>query len=107
MPITQQRMLGLLAAAEDLSQALDTAITTLSRESALAEAGRLSAGEALANCRLMLVREALLQQPVATTLVLAAERSRWTPARRLANNREAQAARARRAARSTNNGEAE
>lgn len=76
MPITEDRMLALLAAGEDLQQALEASEQSLRQVASEAEGGMLSAGEALAQA-LLLVGRARLRQPIESSLVLAVERQHF------------------------------
>lgn len=81
MAITQDRMTRLLAAAEDLRQALDKA-RGFAREAA--ERARGPGGDAQAELQTLeslLAPEFLLQQPLLSLMAIEREREHWTEAR--------------------------
>lgn len=89
MPITQQRVLSLLAAALDHQQALAQASQIARRERDLALAGRQSTESALANIALFLEdANQLLTDPTRSTTAIAVEQAHFTSHRVKDNERE-------------------
>lgn len=84
MPITMERMLGVLDAAEDYQQALRAARATLERElGAARQTGNFQG--ALENLDLLLTEGMLLHEPIESPLALRAERQHFSPGRVHAN----------------------
>lgn len=81
MPITEDRMLRLLVAAEDFEQALGEATTVVAHAAKVAALEGHPAAQRLDELALMLQKETLLRQPIGSSLALASERQHWTEAR--------------------------
>lgn len=73
MPITQTRMIALIAAARDLEQAFDGMIMLVHTEFTLAQHGQKTWQEAAASISNMLRKETLLQRPAQTLQIIAVE----------------------------------
>lgn len=96
MPITQQRMLDLLASSEDYRQALTKAIEVAKGEAQRGIDGFAEPMDALRNITLLLDENSLLREPVKSATTLALERQHFSRARVKFNLREAERARRRR-----------
>lgn len=90
MAITQDRMLKLLAAAEDFDQALRGAREIVDKELKNEAEGRVSAKEALQNIDLLFSRAYLLERPEESFAALVREKTHFSKARIRANAREAE-----------------
>lgn len=99
MPISQQRMLRLIAAAEDFEAGLQRASQIVDREAALAKQGHQTAATALFNISLLVQRDLLLSHPVETAVALASEKQHFSGGKVRDNEREAARAKRRREAR--------
>ena len=103
MPITQQRLLNLLAAAQDYQSAVFDACHIARRERDLALAGQQSAEAALSNIALFLGEpEGLLRNAAGSATAIALERSHFTTSRVKDNERERARVARRRAAQQAN-----
>ena len=90
MPITQQRLLAVLASAEDFREALSQASAIARRERDLAIAGRQTEGQALANIAMFLDNPLLLlASPSESGQAIAIERAHFSPSKVRDNAREA------------------
>jgi len=96
MPITQQRMLDLLASCEDHRQALTQAIALAKSEAQRGLDGLVAPVDSCTNIILLLEENALLRNPVRSATTLALERQHFSKARVKFNTREAERARRRR-----------
>lgn len=83
MPITEQRLLGLIAAGEDALRGLIRVEALVKRELALG----LPSEQTLENLVLFLQTDLLLEHPVETRVTLAGERQKMSPTRLGANRR--------------------
>lgn len=93
MPITQERHLELLAAAEDALQALGETRRIIERELALTNDDGLAPLAALENIALLCQPDHLLAKPIQTRLVVERERIFYSPTRLGINRRARSAAR--------------
>ena len=93
MPITEQRLLGLISAGEAALRALLSVETIVKRETSLG----LSPEQTLENLRLFLQPDLLLARPTETRTTLEVERQRMSPTRQGVNRRAREAQRRRRA----------
>jgi len=104
MPISQSRMTGLLAAAQDYQGALRRALKTLEVEGQKVALGQADGASTVYNLQLMLQEQSLLDNPIASAAAIAAETAHWTPALRRRNEREAAKAAQRRQSKEQING---
>lgn len=87
MPIEQNRLLALIAAAEDALAGLERVGQMVEKERERVEAGAETPEDALRNLELLLVPIALLDRPNETRETILAERIKMSPRRVRENQR--------------------